>query len=78
MSMRFYVVIFDSDGDPRAGVKVTADFGVMNGQASDYSDDNGLATIDTAGDYVTAEIFVDGASEGDYGVSDGETIKINT
>lgn len=76
--MRFHVVVFDSDGDPRSGIRVTADFGIMNGQASDYTDDNGLATINTAGDYVTAEIFVDGSNEGDYAVSDGETIKINT
>ncbi len=78
MSMRFYVVVFDSGGDPRSGIRVTADFEIMNGQASDYTDDNGLATINTAGDYVTAEIFVDSSNEGEYAVSNGETIEINT
>ena len=76
--MRFHIVVFDSDGESRSGIRVTADFGLMHGQASDYTDNNGLATINTSGDYVAAEIFVDGSNEGDYGVSDGETIKINT
>jgi hypothetical protein len=76
MSMNFHVIVFD-DGEPRSGVRVTADFGLLHGQATDYTDDNGCATIHTAGDYVTAEIFVDGSSEGDYPVGDGEVIKVN-
>jgi hypothetical protein len=76
MSMDFHVIVFD-DGEPRSGVKVTADFGIWHGQASDYTDDDGHAIIHTSGDYVTAEIFVNGSSQGDYPVGDGETIKID-
>ena len=76
MSMDFHVIVFDG-GEPRSGVRVTADFGLLNGSTSDYTDDNGKATIHTSGDYVTAEIFVDGSSEGDHAVGDGEVIKIN-
>ena len=77
MSMTFDVIIFDSDGDPRSGIRVTADFG-LSGQTSDYTDSNGCATLHTSGDYVTATIYVDGSNEGDHPVGDGETIKINT
>lgn len=78
MSIRFHVIVFDDDGDPRSGVRVTADYGILNGQDSDYTDSNGLATLSGSQDYVTAELFVDGSSEGDYSVGDGEVIKINT
>lgn len=76
MSMKFHVVVF-RDGEPRPNVRVTADFGIY-GQSKDSTDDDGLATIETADDYTSAEIFVDGSSEGTYSVEDGETIKIDT
>lgn len=73
MAMTFSVRVVNSEGRPRRGIRVYADFGLMHGGLTEYTDDNGWATFHTAGDYVSAELFVDGDSYGDYGVSNGET-----
>ena len=73
MSMSFSVRVVDSGGRPRSGIRVYADYGLMNGGATEYTDDSGWAEFTPAGDYVSAEIFVDGDSEGELGISDGDT-----
>jgi len=73
MSMSFSVRVVDEHGRPRRGIRVYADFGIWNGGLTEYTDDSGWATFEPSGDYVTAEIFVDGESQGDHGISDGET-----
>jgi len=45
----------------------------MHGGLTERTDDNGWAEFEASGDYVTVELFVDGESEGDHGLEDGET-----
>jgi hypothetical protein len=77
MSMTFSVKVTDDDGRPVEGVNVTADFGIMNGQADAYTGYDGWAEIGTSGDYVTCTIFVDGNNQGEYSVRDGATFSIS-
>jgi len=71
--MTFSIRVVDSDGRPRDGVRVTADFGLLNGQLTEVTDDDGWVTLEPAGDYVTAEFFIAGESQGAHGIEDGET-----
>jgi len=73
MSMSFSVRVVDQDGDPMSGIKVTADFGLLHGQSSDYTDDGGWAMIEASGDYVTCTIYVKGENQGEHPISDGDT-----
>lgn len=73
MSMSFSVKVVDSHGSPKSGVRVYADFGLWNGGLTEYTGDDGWAEFNTAGDYVTMELFVDGENYGHHPVSDGET-----
>ena len=73
MSMNFSVRVVDSDGEPRSGVEVYADFGILSGGLSEYTDNDGWAEFETGGDYVSVKIYVDGESQGDHGLEDGDT-----
>lgn len=73
MSMSFSVRVVNEDGRPRRGIRVYVDFGFANGGRTEYTDDSGWATFEPSGDYVSAEIFVDGDSQGEHGITDGET-----
>lgn len=73
MATSFSVRVVRSDGEPRHGVRVAADFGLLDGIATEYSDSDGWATFELSGNYVSAEIYVDGESQGTHPVSDGET-----
>lgn len=73
MGTSFSVRVVDSEGEPRSGISVYANFGLMHGGLTERTDDNGWAEFEASGDYVTVELFVDGESEGDHGLEDGET-----
>ena len=74
MGMSFSVRVVDSDGDPRRGIRVYADFGLLHGGLTEHTGDDGWAAFETAGNnYVTVELFVDGESQGDHSLSDGDT-----
>jgi hypothetical protein len=75
--MTFSVRVVDSDGDPRSGVRVYVNYGLMNGGATEYTDDDGWAVFEPSGDYSSAEIYVDGDCMGDYGIEDGETFSFS-
>ena len=77
MSMSFAVRVTDDEGRPIEGVNVTADFGIFNGQANAYTDEDGWAEIETSGDYVTCSIFVGGDNQGEYSVRDGATLSFS-
>ncbi len=69
----FAVRVMNSAGKPRTGVRVGADFGVLSGVATAYTDSDGWARLRFAAD-ATATIYVDGESQGDHYVSDEETL----
>ena len=73
MSKSFSVHVVDAGGSPRSGIRVYADYGSMNGGATEYTDDSGWAVFTPTGDYVSAGIFVNGESQGEVGISDGDT-----
>lgn len=73
MSTSFSVRVVNSNGNPMRSIRVYADFGILSGGITEYTDDNGWAEFNASGNYVSVELFVDGNSYGDYGVSDGET-----
>lgn len=73
MSISFSVRVVDEDGDPRKGISVYANYGLLHGGHSEYTDEDGWATFEPSGDYTTAEIIVDGDNQGEYPISEGET-----
>jgi hypothetical protein len=68
----FSVRVMNSKDQPRRGVRVGANFGVLRGSASGYSDRDGWATL-SMGANASAEIYVDGQSQGTHYVTDGAT-----
>ena len=68
----FSVRVVNSDDKPRKGVRVGANFGVLRGSASGYTDSDGWAILRMR-DNASAEIYVDGESQGTHYVTDGET-----
>jgi hypothetical protein len=70
----FSIRVVDEKGRPCRSVKVTVDFGIWNGQSSEYTDDNGWTTFDNSdGDLVTGEVFINHESKGDISTYSGET-----
>ena len=68
----FSVQVTRSDGRPRKGVRVAADFG-LEGVSHEYTDSDGWATL-YCPSAAKPEIFVDGDSQGRHSVCDGETL----
>ncbi len=68
----FSVRVMNSEDKPRSGVRLGADFGVLRGVATGYTDSDGWATL-RMGDDASAEIYVDGESQGTHYVTDGDT-----
>jgi hypothetical protein len=73
MGMTFSVRVVDNDGDPKEGVRVMANFGILHGHLIELTDQDGWAEFEPAGDYTSVEIFVDGENQGDHSVEDGDT-----
>ncbi len=74
MPTRFSVRVVRSDGEPREGVRVGADVGWLDGVAMEYTDNDGWATFELSENYMSAEIYVEGDSQGTHPVSDGDTL----
>ena len=73
MSTSFSVRIVDMDGEGIEGVRVYANFGILNGGHEEYTDEDGWAEFYASGDFTSVEFIIDGDSHGEYGLSDGET-----
>lgn len=70
----FSVKVVDSSGHKVSGAKVTVDFGIWNGQSSEYTDESGWAYFsNNDGDLVTGEFYVNGESFGEHSTYDGGT-----
>ena len=73
MSMDISVRVVDDEGNGQSGLRVTLDFGMMYGQSTEFTDDDGWANFEIGGDYDTCTIFIDGDNYGDHSVEDGES-----
>ena len=73
MGTSFSIRVINDDGDPVGGIDVAASFGIFHGMIEETTNDDGWAEFEASGDYVSAELFVDGRSKGEHALSDGET-----
>lgn len=70
----FKVRVVDEDGDPVEGTRVSVNFGILNGVAKEYTDEDGWAEFSNLdGDIVTGEFYVNGESQGEHSTYDGDT-----
>jgi len=67
----FSVRVLNSENKPRRGVRVGANFGVLRGSSSGYTDSDGWAIL-SMGDNATAEIYVEGKTQGKHYITDGD------
>ena len=77
MSMSFSVKVVNSGGDGVEGIRVYADFGLLHGGLTEYTGSDGWAEFEASGNYVTVELYLDGESQGDHGLSDGDTFSFS-
>ncbi|MDP2816039.1 MAG: hypothetical protein Q8O19_05110 [Rectinemataceae bacterium] len=70
----FSVRVVNEDGDPVKSARVSVDFGLLRGQSTEYTDENGWAEFSNLdGDLVTGEFYVNGESQGDHSTHDGDS-----
>ncbi|EFK97925.1 hypothetical protein LDC_0021 [sediment metagenome] len=70
----FSIKVVANRGHGVSGAKVTVDFGLWNGQNSEYTDNNGWTSFSNLdGEMVTGEFFINGESFGEHSTYDEET-----
>lgn len=70
----FSVRVVNGSGSSVSGARVSVHFGILRGQSTEYTDDNGWAEFSNAdGDLVTGEFYVNGQSFGSHSTYDGDS-----
>jgi hypothetical protein len=73
MSMEFAIRVVDEHGNAESDVRVTVDYGLLNGQADEFTDSEGWSNFTPSGNYVTATVYIDRESYGEIELEDGAT-----
>jgi|GEM_PF-3575267 len=71
--MEFSIRVVDEDGDPVSDKKITIDYGLFNGQESEFTNNDGWAEFSPSNRYVTCTVYIGGESYGELPIEDGET-----
>lgn len=69
----FSIRVVNDDGKPVRDIKVVVDFGLLDGDQSEYRDSDGWVEFNNHGDYVSAKFYVDGHDKGTHSTYNGGT-----